>query len=160
MKKIINIVTLCLALVVTLSISTFAKSGVTQASKALDVTEKLVKKVNASNPTMAKQFSSQLNKLKVKCSEEDSESACAIALKQLLTDLISGSPCDIVVSDCWDVIKKCFDRVLFAVSPNKAKSISDDIQANLRNTDNHLKKHNSKIKVINGQSLITSTVTI
>ena len=156
MKKYINIVTLSIALVFAFSISTFAKNDVTQASKALNITEKLVTQVTANNPMMAKQFSSRLNQLKAKCSEEDSMSQCAAAIAALLKDLIFRADCLTIIADAWAVIDKCLGA-FFAEHHFKAKTVLNNAQANLRNTDKNLRKYDSKIKF--GQSLVVSSTT-
>jgi hypothetical protein len=155
MKKYINIVTLSIALVFAFSISTFAKNDVNQANKALNVTEKLVTQVTANNPMMAKQFSSRLNQLKAKCNEGDSMNECAAAIAALLKDLVFRADCITIIADAWAVIEKCF--AFFAQHPNKSKTVLNNAQANLRNTDKNLGKYDSKIKF--GQSLVVSSAT-
>ena len=160
MKKYINIITLSIALVFTFSISTFAKSDVNHASKAITTTEKLAKQLNSVNPKMSQQVSGKLNLLKTKCgkSQEDWSPACLAAVYGLILDLTNDATCQTIIKDCWAVIKNCWSD-LFGDAPNRDRQTLKNTQANFTDFNKNLKKSNVKTKVVRTQFLTTSAAT-
>ena len=147
MKRLFKILPFCLALVFVFSFSAFAKNNLNQTSTVVNAQVNLVKELNIKNSNVPQKYSEKINLLKSKCGKSSSEwsKACIDAVIDLLIDVITGSDKKEVLKDLLSIMKNC-GLMPLAEYPNKSKSVLNNTQANLIDTNKHL-------------TLVTSTAT-